>query len=131
MKTNTRSFQYVPPNNHRANMAEIAVRDGKTHFVAGFHQSFPIGEWDLLVPYTELTLNILRLFGPDPFKSAHTGVYGSPFDFSAHPPAPAGSLCVGFTPADIRPSGVPHGYLLLHRTFIRSLPLQFLVFIIN
>ena len=49
MKENVRSFEYVPPGNHRANMAEIAVRDGKTHFVAilgGIHQSLPITQWD-------------------------------------------------------------------------------------
>ena len=66
MKANARSFQYVPPNNRRANMAEIAVRDGKTHLIAilcGVHPSFPNGEWDHLVPYAELTLNLLRPFG--------------------------------------------------------------------
>ena len=114
MKANLRSFQYVPPNNHQANMAEIAVRDGKTHLIAilcGVHPSFPHSEWDRLVPYAELTLNLLRPFGPDPSKSAHTGVYGSPYDFAAHPLAPAGCLCVGFTASDVRPSWAPHGYL--------------------
>ena len=106
MKANARSFQYVPPNNHRANMAEIAVRDGKTHLIAilcGVHPS--------LVPYAELTLNLLRPYGPDPSKSAHTGVYGSSYDFAAHPLAPAGCLCAGFTASDVRPSWAPHGYL--------------------
>ena len=54
---------------------------------------------------------LLRPFGPDQSKSAHTGVYESPYDFAAHPLAPAGSLCVGFTPADVRPSWAPHRYL--------------------
>ena len=114
MKANARSFQYVPPNNHRANMAEIAVRDDKTHFVAimcGVHTSFPLGDWDLLVPYAELILNLLRPFGPDPSKSAHTGVFGTPYDFSAHPLASAGCLCVGFTASDVRPSWATHGYI--------------------
>ena len=56
MKANSRSFQYVPQSNHRANMAEIAVRDGKTHLFAilcGVHPSFPHSEWDRL----ELLLN--------------------------------------------------------------------------
>ena len=95
-------------------MAEIAVSDGKTHFVTiicGAHPSFPYGEWDILIPYAELTLNLLRPFGPDPSKSAHTGVYGSPFDFAEQPLALAGCLCVGFTASDVRPSWVPHGYL--------------------
>ena len=74
-------------------MAEIAVRDGKTHLIAilcGVHPFFTHGEWDRLVPFAELTLNLLRPFGPDPSKSAHTEVYGSPYDFVAHPLAPAG-----------------------------------------
>ena len=114
IKVNAISFQYVPPNNHRVNMVEIAVRDGKTHFatiICGVHPSFPVGEWDLLIPYAELTLNLLRPFGPDPSKSAHTGAYGSPFDFAAPFLAPAGCLCVGFTASDIIPSWAPHGYL--------------------
>ena len=107
IKANARSFQYVPPGNHFTNMAEVAVRDGKVHFVAvigGVHPSFPVGEWDLLVSYAELPLNLLRQFSSDQSKSAHTGVYGTPFDFSAHSLASAGPLCVGFTPADVRPS---------------------------
>ena len=62
-------------------MAEIAVRDGETHFVAircDIHPSFTIIKWDLLVPYAELTLNPLRPFGPVNSKSAHTGVQGIP-----------------------------------------------------
>ena len=106
MKANARSFQYVPPINHRAYMAEIAVRDGKTHLITilcGVHPSFPNGDWGLLVPFAELTLSLLRTFGPDPSNSAHTGVYGPPYDFAAHPLAPAGCLCVGFTASDVRP----------------------------
>ena len=95
-------------------MAEIAIRDGKTHFVTiicSVHPSLPFGEWDLLIPYAELKLNFLRPFGPDPSKSAHTGVYGSPFDFAAHPLAPAGCLCIGFIASDVRPSWAPYSYL--------------------
>ena len=114
MKAHARSIQYVPPNNHRANMAEIAVRDGKTQLIAilcGVHPSFPHGKCDRLVTFAKLTLNLPRQFGPDPTKSAHTGVYGSPYDFAAHPLAPAGCLCVGFSASDVRPSWAPHGYL--------------------
>ena len=114
IKENVRSFEYVPPGNHRANMAEITVRDGKIHFVAilgGIHPSFPITQWDLLIPHSELKLNLLRPFGPDNTKSAHTGIHGAPYDFKAHPLAPSESLCVGFTPSDARHSWDPHGYL--------------------
>ena len=98
-------------------MAEIAVRDGKTHVVAilcGIHPSLPITQWDLQVPYDELTLNPLRPFGHDNSKSAHTGVHGKPYDFKAHPRAPSGSLCVGFTPSDARHSRVIWRIILVH-----------------
>ena len=114
MKENVRSFEYVPDGNHRANITEIVVRNGKTHFVSvlcGIHSSFPIAQLDLLIPYAKLTLNLLRPFGPDNTKSAHTGIHGKPYDFKVHPLAPSGSLCVGFTPSDSRHSWDPHGYL--------------------
>ena len=79
--------------------------------MCGVHISFPLGDWDLLISYAELTLNLLRPFGPDPSKSAHIGVYGTPYDFSAHALAPTGCLCVGFTASDVRPSWALHGYL--------------------
>ena len=69
MKANARSSQYVP---HRSNMAEIKVRGGKTNFVTiicDAHPSFHFGEWDLLITYVKLTLNLFRQFCPNPSKS--------------------------------------------------------------
>ena len=55
-------FQLVPPEMHRCNRAERAIRTFKDHFLsilAGVDQSFPPYLWDLLLPQAELTLNLL------------------------------------------------------------------------
>ena len=56
-------FQLVPPDMHRRNQAERAIRTFKDHFLAilaGVDASFPLYLWDLLLPQAELTLNLLR-----------------------------------------------------------------------
>ncbi len=55
-------FQLVPPEMHRCNRAECAIRTFKDHFhsiLAGVDQSFPPYLWDLLLPQAEITLNLL------------------------------------------------------------------------
>jgi hypothetical protein len=55
-------FQLVPPDMHRRNRAEQAIRMFKAHFLsilAGVDQTFPPYLWDLLLPQAELTLNLL------------------------------------------------------------------------
>jgi hypothetical protein len=55
-------FQLVPPEMHHCNRAERAIRTFKDHFLSilgGVDQSFPPYLWDLLLPQTELTLNLL------------------------------------------------------------------------
>ena len=56
-------FQLVPPDMHRRNAAERAIRTFKAHFIvilAGVALDFPRHLWDLLLPQTEMTLNLLR-----------------------------------------------------------------------
>merc|ERR1711884_846222 len=56
-------YQLVPPDMHRRNAAERAIRTFKAHFLAilaEVDQDFPTNLWDLLIPQTELTLNLLR-----------------------------------------------------------------------
>jgi hypothetical protein len=46
-------FQLVPPDMHRRNRAERAIRTFKAHFLlilAGVDQTFPPYLWDLLLP---------------------------------------------------------------------------------
>ncbi len=57
------TFQFVPPDMHRHNQAEQAIRTFKDHFLAilaGVDAAFPPYLWGLLLPQTELTLNLLR-----------------------------------------------------------------------
>ncbi len=56
-------FELVPPDMHRRNRAERAIRTFKDHFIAilaGVDAKFPPYLWDLLLPQAELTLNLLR-----------------------------------------------------------------------
>ena len=46
------SYQLVPPNHHRRNAAERAIRTFKEHFLrilAGLHKQFPMSMWDHLI----------------------------------------------------------------------------------
>ena len=66
-------FQLVPPDMHRRNRAERAIRTFKDHFLAilaGVDKSFPPYLWDLLLPQAELTLNLLRQSTINPKISA-------------------------------------------------------------
>ena len=63
------NYQLVPPNTHRINAAERAIRTFKAHFLSiltGVAPGFPRTLWYLLLPQTELTLNLLRQATLDP-----------------------------------------------------------------
>ena len=97
MKTALRKYkldyQLVPPDIHRRNAAERAVRTFKNHFLsclATCHKSFPIREWDRLVPQAVMTINMLRNTRINPALSAYTYLFGI-YDFKKHPMAPFGS----------------------------------------
>ena len=85
-------FQLVPPDMHRRNHAEIAIRTFKDHFLAilaGVDATFPPYLWDLLLPQAELTLNLLRQSTVNPRISAWEFFQG-PFDFNKTPLGPVG-----------------------------------------
>jgi hypothetical protein len=78
----------VPPQTHRFNPAERAVRTSKNHLISVFsftHPDFPDDLWDRLLPYAEITLNVMRSWRPDPSLSAWSGLHRLSYDFSAHP----------------------------------------------
>jgi hypothetical protein len=57
------TYQLVPPDMHRRNAAERAIRTFKAHFLGiltGVSGDFPRHLWDLLLTQAELTLNLLR-----------------------------------------------------------------------
>ena len=105
------SFQYVPPNNHRVNKAERAIRTWKNHFIsilATADPSFPVNLWDKLLFQSELTLNLLRSSGCTPHISAYHQLHGK-YDYSSHPIGPLGCKVLVFEPPSVRLTYGPHG----------------------
>ena len=85
-------YQLVPPNFHRRNIAERAIRTFKAHFLvilAGVDPDFPKYMWDNLLTQTELTINLLRQATLNQRMSARE-YYNGPFDYSATPLGPLG-----------------------------------------
>lgn len=110
--TRVKSFQYFPPGNHRANRAERAMRTWKNHFIATLATAspqFPMKLWNKLLPLAELTLNCLLPWHHNPSISAFHGLTGAPFDFRAHPIAPAGTAILIHDKASERPTWAAHG----------------------
>ena len=57
------SYELVPPNVHRRNVAERAIRTFEAQFMtilAGVDPDFPKFMWDNLLVQTYLTINLLR-----------------------------------------------------------------------
>ena len=57
------NYQLVPCSTNRRNAAECATRMIRAHFfsiLADVAPDFPRNLWELLLPQTELTLNLLR-----------------------------------------------------------------------
>jgi hypothetical protein len=104
-------IQYFPPSNHHANVAEKAIQTFKTHFIATIatcDPEFTIVDGDLLLDQAELTLNLLRFSTVEPTKSAWEHVHG-PYDFDAHPFAPAGCKVVMHERSEVRGTWAQHG----------------------
>ena len=86
------TYQLVPPNVHRRNIAERAIRTFKAHFLAilaGVDPDLPKYMWDNLLVQTELTINLLRKATLNPRMSAWE-YYNGEFDYSATPLGPLG-----------------------------------------
>ena len=78
-------YQLVPPHTHWSNAAERAIRTFKSHFLSIFASvipDLPRSLWDLLLPQTELTLNLLRQATLDLTISAWSYFHG-PFNYDA------------------------------------------------
>eukprot|EP00804_Cyclotella_cryptica_P028661 CCRYP_008183-RA/>CCRYP_008183-RA protein AED:0.20 eAED:0.05 QI:0/0/0/0.66/1/1/6/0/1274 len=87
------SYQLVPPNVHRRNIAECTIQTFKVHFLsilAGLPSAFPNYLWDMLIPQTKLTLNLLRQAHTAPAISAWEAYNNAPFNFDATPIGPCG-----------------------------------------
>ena len=86
------NYQLIPPNTHLSNAAERAIPTFKTQFIsiiAGVALHPPIILWELLLPQTELTLNLLRQATFEPSRSA-CSYFHRPFNYDATPIGPLG-----------------------------------------
>ena len=92
IRENKCRVELTPADQHRRNAAERAIQTFKGHFIsvlAGVDNSFPINQWDELLPQTILTLNLLRQSNVAPNISAYAYHHGS-FDYNRMPIAPMG-----------------------------------------
>ena len=72
-------YQKVPSQMHGWNMAEKAISTFKVHFkaiLAGIDKSFPMHQWDRLLPQAEHTLNMILPTNIAPKISAYAYLYG-------------------------------------------------------
>ena len=85
-------FQLVPPNIHHRNTAERAIHTFKAHLLAILAvvaPDYPRNMWDLLIPQTELTLNLMRQAWLDHTK-LEWEAFAGPLSYDATPLGPLG-----------------------------------------
>jgi hypothetical protein len=90
--TSGMTYQLVPPNDHRRNIAEKAIQTWKDYFVAtlsGTADNFPLHLWCQLISQMERQLNLLRQSRSNPRISAYAHLY-SHHDYNSHPFVPIG-----------------------------------------
>jgi hypothetical protein len=105
------AYQLVPPHCHRRNTAERAIRTFKEHFVAGLSSvdpSFPMHLWDVLLPQSEITLNLLRTSRLHPQLSAAAHYHGL-VDYNKKAFAPPGCKIIAHEKPGKWRTWDPHG----------------------
>ena len=86
------TYQLVPPEDHRRNLAERAIQTWKDHFVgvlSGSTNTFLIQLWCQAILQAERQLLLLQQSRLNPKISAYANVYGT-HDHNAHPFVPIG-----------------------------------------
>jgi hypothetical protein len=104
-------MEFVPPNQHRANMSERQMGIMKNHLIAGINTTdpeFELEAWDELMPQCEQTLNMMRQSGVSLFMSAWTQLHGE-VDYVATPLAPPGMSVIVYDTPDTRGSFANRG----------------------
>ena len=107
---NNQSFELVPPNMHRRNVAEKAIRTMKNHILSGLatcDKNFPITEWDRLLAQGEITLNLLRNSRVNPKLSSWAYIQ-QPCNFNKMPMAPQGTKIIAHSKPNKRASWAYH-----------------------
>ena len=93
IKENKMTYQLVPPNDHRRNVAEKAIQTFKHHFVSvfcGADDDFLLQLWCQLLRQAEHQLNLLGKSATNPLSSAFAEMHGE-HNYDAHPWAVLGS----------------------------------------
>ena len=86
------TYEKVPPDDHRRNIAEKAIQTWKDHFVlvlSGTSETFPLHLWCQLLPQMERQLNLLGNSNTIPHISTYTHLYGH-HNYNAKPFIPIG-----------------------------------------
>ncbi len=86
------TYELVPPDDHRCNMAEKAIQTFKDQFVgilSGCAPTFFLHLWCQLLPQVERQLLLLQQSQLYPNLSAYANVYGH-HDYNKHPCIPIG-----------------------------------------
>ncbi|KAL7486156.1 LOW QUALITY PROTEIN: hypothetical protein ACHAW6_012454 [Cyclotella cf. meneghiniana] len=86
------TYQLVPPDDHRQNVAKKSIQTWKDHFSAVLSNTadkFPLHLWCQLIPHMEHQLNLLRHSNANPKISAYAHLYG-PHNYNAIPFVPLG-----------------------------------------
>ena len=86
------TYELVPPDNHRRNIAEEAIQTWKDHFVtviSGAAAMFPMHLWCRMIPQAERQLQLLMFTNTNPKVSTCTHLHG-PHNYNAQPWVPIG-----------------------------------------
>lgn len=105
------TIERAPPQNHRTLRAERAIQTWKNHFIATLCTApdhFPLTEHDRLLPYSLLTLNLMRESHTRPGISAWEHIHG-PLNWPGCIFAPPGLAVLAYQPKDLRGTWGPHG----------------------
>ena len=86
------TYELVPPNDHRRNLAEKEIQTCKDHFIrvlSGMDNIFPLHLWCQIIPQSERQLLLLRQSYANPNISLYAYLYGV-HDYNAKPFVPIG-----------------------------------------
>ena len=111
MSTMNIKYQLVPPNNHRAENAEISIQSFKNHFISGpcSVDKYPHTQLqDRLLYQATVSLNLLRQSIIFSHPSSYTQIFGE-FDYNLTPLSPPGTRIVTNSRPNNRASWAPYG----------------------
>ena len=108
-------IELLPPGTHRRNVAEVAMRNFKAHFLsvlAGIAEYFMPALCDRLLPHSEITINLLHKSNETPNVSAYAHLR-VPFDYNKTPLAPMVKSVQVYEKQTKKRMGIPHSQLMV------------------